>query len=147
MPIRDGETPIGHVRDDTYLPRWLPLTESPLATTDYQLLATNAASGPEPKPYTGIYIPPWSSCAGFPAGAQIQVIGRHGWPSVPAVVQSINCQLVALRRGVLNPLNAGIRSMQVAGGPAITYSDVGRGELPPDFLRQLRPYVRDASVV
>jgi hypothetical protein len=75
------------------------------------------------------------------------VIGRHGWPAVPAVVQSLNCQLVALRRGVLSPMMAGVRSMRVSGGPDISYSDGAIGQLPPDFLRQLRPYVRDASVV
>lgn len=118
-----------------------------LATTDYELWPNNAATGPEPKPYTSIYIPPYSTSFGFPALAQVQVIGRHGWPEVPEPIVRMCCELVALRRGLLNPSAAGVRSMGVYQGPSITYSDVGRGELPKDFLDQLRPYRRDASVL
>lgn len=118
-----------------------------LTVTDYELQPLNAPSGPEPRPYTTIYIPPWSNSFGFPALAQVQVIGRHGWPSPPEPIVRMNCELVALRRGLLNPSGAGVRSMSVYQGPSVAYSDVGRGELPKDFIEQLRPYRRDASVV
>lgn len=121
--------------------------ETALATTDYELWPNNALSGPEQWPYTAIYLPTNSATFGFMPGALIQVIGIFGWPAVPETIVRINCELVQLRRGILNPSLAGISRLAVDRGPSVSYSDVGRGALPQYVLDELRPYVRDASVV
>lgn len=66
---------------------------------DYQLLPLNAPLGPEPQPYTAIFIPTWSSTVGgFVTGRATWVTGKFGWPAVPAAIHSATIQLAAILR-------------------------------------------------
>jgi hypothetical protein len=65
-------------------------------TTDYELRPLNAATGPEPEPYTAIYLPPRSSRSFW--WNLIEVTAIHGWPAVPQAVVQATCQLVGILR-------------------------------------------------
>lgn len=71
--------------------------ESAWASTDYELLPVNAALEPEPKPYTAISIPEWSSKY-FQAGQRIQVHAIFGWPSVPPAIERATAHLCGILR-------------------------------------------------
>ncbi|SRR6266508_1770599 len=66
--------------------------DASLAATDYQLFPLNADKGPEPKPWTSIHLPTWSTRAGWPSGCMVQVTAIFGWPQIPKaiVVGTIN---------------------------------------------------------
>jgi hypothetical protein len=72
--------------------------ETALAATDYQLMPLNAALDPEPRPYTSILIPQWSTAGGFTLGRMVEVTARWGWPAVPPAIIALNCQLVGILR-------------------------------------------------
>lgn len=72
--------------------------ETALASTDYELWPENAALGAEPQPYTGIYIPEYSTKVGFPPNTRIQVTAAWGWPSVPAAVERATAHLCGILR-------------------------------------------------
>lgn len=84
---------------------------SNLAATDYQLFPMNAALGPEPKPFTSIVLPTWSTVQGWPPGAMIGVTAKWGWPAVPAAIQRATCQLVGILR-----LESPRATVQIADG-------------------------------
>lgn len=67
-------------------------------STDYVLLPTNADKGSEPRPWTTIAVPTWSSKGGFWAGARVDVTAVWGWPAVPAAVSRAVCQLTGILR-------------------------------------------------
>lgn len=69
-----------------------------LAATDYELWPLNAALGPEPKPYTTIVIPSWSTVGGFPVGVRVQVTAVWGWPAIPAAIARATCHLTGILR-------------------------------------------------
>ncbi len=125
--------------------------DTALATTDYELWEPNAPYGAEPRPYEGIYIPPYSTSGGFRPGAQIRVTGIFGWPAVPAPIVEMTCRLTALRRNALDPARAGVTGISVAGGPSISYGNPwGAGSssaLPKSYLDDLAPYRKAASVL
>jgi len=68
------------------------------ASTDYQLLPLNADKGPEPKPFTSIFVPTWSSKSGFNPGSLIQVTAVWGWPSIPKAIVAATIQLTGILR-------------------------------------------------
>lgn len=72
--------------------------DAPLTSTNYELWPTNAALGPEPAPYTAIFIPNYSTQFGFPTGHRIQVTGRWGWPAVPPAIARATIELCAIKR-------------------------------------------------
>jgi len=72
--------------------------EVTLATTDYEVWPPNAAAGPEPAPYTRLYVPNWSTFNGFGSGHRVKVTTRHGWPAVPAPLNRGTIQLTAILR-------------------------------------------------
>ncbi|HSW94542.1 MAG TPA: hypothetical protein VLI88_00110, partial [Patescibacteria group bacterium] len=72
--------------------------DTPWASTDYELWPLNAARGPEPKPYTTIVVPTWSSQFGFPIGARLQVTAQWGWPSVPPAIVRATCHVTGILR-------------------------------------------------
>lgn len=66
--------------------------------SDYELWPTNAALGPEPAPYTAIFVPNWSSKFGFPADKRVRVIAKFGWPAVPEAIKRATIELCAIKR-------------------------------------------------
>jgi hypothetical protein len=71
--------------------------EDAWASTDYELLPRNAADGPEPRPYTEVFIPSWSS-KDFWGGHLVQVNATFGWPSVPAAIERATVHLAGILR-------------------------------------------------
>lgn len=65
---------------------------------DYQLLPLNADKGPEAQPWREIYVPAWSSQAGFSAGEPVEVTAAFGWPAVPASIVELTMELCAIWR-------------------------------------------------
>jgi len=84
--------------------------ENALASTDYQLFPLNAATGPEPRPYTSIVLTPWRA-NGWSPGALVSVTAIHGWPSAPphALVVA-NIELTRILR-LESPRAKGIMNM------------------------------------
>lgn len=71
---------------------------TPFSATDYQLKPLNAALRPEPRPYTNIYIPWWSTAYRWSSLAPVQVTAIWGWPAVPKAIQMVNIELTAIWR-------------------------------------------------
>lgn len=71
--------------------------ETALASTDYVLLPVNAPDGPEPRPYTSIRIPPWSSKTHW-SEAPVRIDGLWGWPTIPDAIKTATIQLTSLVR-------------------------------------------------
>lgn len=113
-------------------------TETPLATTDYELWPLNAAKGPEPEPYTSIVLPSWSTCMGFPFGVRVRVTAIWGWPEVPPAINRATCQLTAILR--LESPRATSRVTEV--GEVIGMSKIGM-EIVTDLKRV---YAKTASI-
>jgi hypothetical protein len=72
--------------------------EAAWASTDYELLPRNADKDPEPRPWTAIRVPPWSSQGGFAAGQRVQVTACFGWPAVPPAIVAATIELTAIWR-------------------------------------------------
>lgn len=67
--------------------------------TDYQLYPLNADKGPEPRPYTVLFIPDWSTTRlRWPPGRLVTVTAVWGWPAVPAAIKRATIQLTAILR-------------------------------------------------
>jgi hypothetical protein len=71
--------------------------ESAWATTDYELRPRNAADGPEPGPYTEVFIPPWSS-KDLWGQHRVEIGGKFGWPAVPSAIEQACVQLTGILR-------------------------------------------------
>ncbi len=72
---------------------------TPLAATDYELWPLNATLGPEPQPYTAIYIPSYNlTLGGFTIDQRVEIVGRWGWPAVPMALQRGTIELTAIWR-------------------------------------------------
>lgn len=71
---------------------------TPLTTDQYQLRPLNAAVGPEPGPYTEIFIPSWSSAYLWSPTAPVQVTAIWGWPTVPDGIKRVCIELAAIIR-------------------------------------------------
>jgi hypothetical protein len=69
-----------------------------MLTTDYELWPPNSLLGPEPAPYTALFIPNWSTQFGFPADKRVQVIAKFGWPAVPDAIKRATIELAAIKR-------------------------------------------------
>lgn len=72
--------------------------ETTLASTDYQLMPLNADKGAEPRPYTSIYIPVWSTQLGWPPQRIVRVTGKWGWPAVPEAIKRATIHITAILR-------------------------------------------------
>lgn len=67
--------------------------------TDYQLFPLNADKGPEPRPYTALFIPDWTTQRlRWPPGRLVAINGVWGWPSVPPAIKRACIQLTAILR-------------------------------------------------
>jgi hypothetical protein len=68
--------------------------------TSYELWPQNADKGPEPKPWTTIFVPYWyyAPWGGFPSGKRVKVTCRWGWPDVPPAIQIATAELCAIWR-------------------------------------------------
>lgn len=64
----------------------------------YQVYPLNAALGPEPKPYTQLYIPSWSTAYLWSTSAPIQVTAIWGWPAVPEAIKRACIDLTGILR-------------------------------------------------
>ena len=71
--------------------------ESAWASTDYELLPRNAADGPEPAPYTEIFIPSWSTKDTW-GRHRVEINGKFGWPSVPSAIERACVQITGILR-------------------------------------------------
>lgn len=75
-----------------------------LTATDYELIPLNAATGPEPWPYTGLRmlsegLPYVANLrTGKPRFHRVRVTGIHGWPAVPAPIVQACAQLTGILR-------------------------------------------------
>ena len=69
-----------------------------LDSDDYELLPVNANLGPEPRPYTQIWLTDWGDYSAFYKGQRIKVTGKFGWPSVPEAVKRATIHLTAILR-------------------------------------------------
>lgn len=117
--------------------------DTALTSNDYELWPPNAALGPEPWPFTALFVQPQSAFGGFPDGAEVRVTARWGWPSVPAPVVQATCQLAGLARLAFDPSLAAVKTKQLANGPLISYSDAaGGGDLPVPIKEMLAQYRR-----
>lgn len=65
-------------------------------TTDYELLPRNALTGPEPQPYTQLYLPERGTRYFWPGLVEVSAI--HGFPAIPEGLKQGICQLVAILR-------------------------------------------------
>ena len=73
-------------------------SDTALASTDYELRPINAALGPEPRPYTEVYLLDSGTRAGWVLGRRVQIQARYGWPSVPQGITEGCIQIAALIR-------------------------------------------------
>lgn len=74
-------------------------TDSPVvAPTNYSCWPENADKGPEPRPFTALFAPSWSTTGGFPSGKRIQIVGKWGWPSIPEPIKRVTIQLTGVWR-------------------------------------------------
>jgi hypothetical protein len=71
--------------------------EDSWATTDYELYPLNAADGPEPQPYTRIFIPSWST-KNLWGQHRVEVQGKFGWPAIPAAIERATVHLTGILR-------------------------------------------------
>lgn len=71
--------------------------EDAWATTDYELRPLNASDGPEPAPYTEIYIPVWST-KNLWGNHRVAVTGKFGWPAVPDAIERATVHLTGILR-------------------------------------------------
>lgn len=69
-----------------------------LVATDYELRPLNAVLRPEPWPYESIWLTPWGTLGRFGDGDRVQVIGKFGWPSIPARIKQATIRLTAVLR-------------------------------------------------
>jgi hypothetical protein len=65
---------------------------------NYELWPLNATKGPEPRPYTRIYIPTWSVREPWVRGRLVRITGQWGWPAVPKAIERATCHLTAILR-------------------------------------------------
>lgn len=72
--------------------------ETAWAATDYELRPLNAGDGPEPRPYTQIHVPSWSSKGGWPVRSRIEITAKWGWPAVPKAIERATLHLTAILR-------------------------------------------------
>jgi hypothetical protein len=71
--------------------------EDAWASTDYELYPLNAADGPEPAPYTRIFIPSWSTKELW-GQHRVEISGKFGWPAVPAAIERATVHLTGILR-------------------------------------------------
>lgn len=72
--------------------------EAALAATDYELLPRNADKGPEPAPWTEIFLTEYGNEVGWPLGARVEVTAVWGWPAVPSAIKDATIELTRLLR-------------------------------------------------
>lgn len=68
------------------------------ASTDYEFLPLDRSQGPEVRPADSIRFTPWGTIGALNAGVRIEVVGKFGWPDVPAAVKSATIQLCSILR-------------------------------------------------
>lgn len=73
--------------------------ETAFALTDYQLHPVNAPYGPEPRPYTQIVIPYWSTKSAWEEGYPVEITAVWGWPAVPKAIELACCRLANIWQG------------------------------------------------
>ena len=71
--------------------------EDAWATTDYELLPRNAGDGPEPGPYTEVFIPPWSTKDAW-GQHRVEIEATFGWPAVPSAIERACIHMTGILR-------------------------------------------------
>lgn len=72
--------------------------ETAFAATDYELRPLNADKGPEPRPYTEIWLPEWTTQNLWRPKYKVEVTAQFGWPSVPKPIEFGVCRITAILR-------------------------------------------------
>ncbi len=74
--------------------------DTSLASTDYELWPLNADKGPEPRPWTMIYLPEWSGRQRWSNGQprRVEVTAQWGWPAIPDAIVRATVHLTAILR-------------------------------------------------
>jgi hypothetical protein len=65
---------------------------------DYEMHELDALLRAEPWPYTHIVATRWGSRGSWSRGVRVALVGRRGWPAVPAGVHSATIQFTAIYR-------------------------------------------------
>lgn len=66
---------------------------------NYDLMPAWALTGPEPRPYTELWLPTHSTRGYWPGGLQVRVTAIHGWPAVPVAIKIATAKLTAMVLG------------------------------------------------
>jgi hypothetical protein len=72
--------------------------ETAFAAADYELRPLTAPLGPEPRPWTEIYLPSWTTQSYWNISDRIEVTAIWGWPAVPDAIKDAAVQLTAILR-------------------------------------------------
>lgn len=72
--------------------------EAAFAAADFQLRPSDAPYGPEPKPYTQIYLTRWGGRSQWTEGYPVEVTAIWGWPAVPKAIEQACVELTAIFR-------------------------------------------------
>lgn len=73
--------------------------EVALASTGYELLPRDAATRPEPEPWTKIALYRWGEYTVWPVDTRVQVTAFWGWPAVPEAIQYACVEFAQMVRG------------------------------------------------
>lgn len=76
------------------------LFASTVALTDFDLRPLDAPFGPEPGPYTELFLHGRSSVTytSWPEYYEVQITGTWGWPSIPALIKDATIELTRIWR-------------------------------------------------
>lgn len=116
--------------------------ETTWTTTDYELLPSNPAAGPEARPYTELRatgtqrFPGWSTTG---RAARVEVTGIWGWPAVPTAIEQA-CLLLAAMIFFRKESPQGVAGFGEYGQIRVRGSD-------PTVIALLDPYRRTAVLV
>jgi hypothetical protein len=65
---------------------------------DYEMHDLDALARAEPWPYTRVVATRWGTRGAWSRGVRLAVVGKRGWPAVPAAIASATIQFTALWR-------------------------------------------------
>ena len=68
-------------------------------TGDVMFLPRDAPDGPESEPFTELFTTAWGSHGGgWPQGQHVEVVGKWGWPALPAAIKTATIQVCGILR-------------------------------------------------
>jgi hypothetical protein len=109
--------------------------ETAVDSADFEMHDLDAPTRAEPWPYTRLVATSWGARGGWATGVRLALVGKRGWPAVPAGVKAATIQLTALWR--LESPRATARIPEMGGEQALASVDAQR------LLRTLVDQYRD----